>query len=298
MIAGSVLLRRGLVSLGVVGALVLAPTAALATGDNGGQSAIPPSAVFGPTGTAVPGDIHVALFFDPNFVDTATDGDGEAFNLQQTLISQGFDVATFTGTTTAEWTAALTGADVVAIPELEEDDGLGTALEPGALAALQAFLNAGGRMTTYVDSAFGFMETVLGLSAGTLTGDESCPCTKTAAAAGTEWADGPTALADNNATDTLDITTAPAGSLAIYADDDDADEAGLALIPIGSGSIVYFGWDWFFDEDETDQFQPWFDVLAEAMVQTAPVTPPVEPPTTPPTQPAPAPLVVTPRFTG
>jgi hypothetical protein len=285
------------VAVATIAAVTLLPAAAHASGDNGGQAAVAPSAVFGPVGAAVPGDIHIALFFDPAFVDTTTSGDGEAYNLQQTLISQGFDVATFTGTTTAEWTTALTGADVLAIPELEVDDELGTALEPGALAAVQAFVNGGGRMTTYVDSAFSFMETVLGLPSGTLESNESCPCTKAAAAAGTEWADGPATLADNNATDTLDVTTAPAGSLAIYADDDDADEAGLALIPVGSGSIVYFGWDWFFDEEETAQFQPWFDVLAESMLATTPVTP-VTPPLEPVTPATPEPLTVAPRFTG
>ena len=98
------------------------------------------------------------------------------------------------------------------------------------------------------------MDIVLGRPTGTLSGSESCPCTKTAAAVGTEWEAGPGTLDDNNATDTLDITTAPSGSVVIYADDDDADEAGLAFIPVGSGSIVYFGWDWFFSSSGPKQF--------------------------------------------
>jgi hypothetical protein len=182
---------------------------------------------------------------------------------------------------------------VIAVPELENSDTLGADLEPGALAALQTFVSNGGRLTTYVDSAFNFMETVLGIPQDQLDGNQDCPCTKTAAATGTEWESGPTTLDDNNATDTLDITTAPAGSKVIYADDDDANEAGLAYIPLGKGSIVYFGWDWFFDSEETDQFANWFSVLAETVSAVVPVTPVtrVEPV-------VPEPVTIAPMFTG
>ncbi len=276
-------------AMAAIGAFIAIPLPAFASGDNGGAPSVAPSGA----GAAAASDVHVALFFDPAYVDTSTGGGGEAYNLQQTLLDQGFIVTDFVGTTTAEWAAALADADVVAVPELEVSDSLGADLEPGALTALQAFLSGGGRLTTYVDSAFPFMETVLGLADGTLDGNESCPCTKTAAATGTEWEAGPDTLADNNATDTLDITTAPAGSKVIYADDDDPNEAGLAYIPVGSGSIVYFGWDWFFDSEETDQFPNWFAVLGETFLPTAvtPVTPPIEPVN-------PEPIVIAPRFTG
>jgi hypothetical protein len=302
MIAPKALLRMpcrrfaALAAIVAISAVAAFPSTAGASGDNGGASAVAPESVLGATVAAVPSDVKIALFFDPAYVGTESGGGGEAYNLQQTLIDQGFDVSTFTGVTTAEWTAALTGAAVVAVPELENSSALGSDLEPGALAALQAYLAAGGRLTTYVSSAFDFMDLVLGLPSDTLSGSESCPCTKTAAAVGTEWEAGPDTLDDNNATNTLDVTTAPAGSLAIYADDDDADEAGLAYIPVGSGSIVYFGWDWFFSSSETDQFPNWFAVLSETMLAAAPVTPvtpvtPVEPVT-------PDPVTVTPRFTG
>jgi hypothetical protein len=162
--------------MATIGALALAPIAAQASGDNGGATPVAPATVFGATASTVPGDVHVALFFDPAYVDTTTGGDGEAYNLQQTLLTQGFDVHTFTGTTTAEWTAALTDADVVAVPELEVNDGLADDMEPGALAALQAFVDAGGRLTNYIDSAFPFMESVLGLAPDSLAGSQHCPC--------------------------------------------------------------------------------------------------------------------------
>jgi hypothetical protein len=277
------------------GAIVAASVLALASiapagaaGNNSGAP-VPPASVFGVSAASAPSDVRIALFYDPVYVDTAENGSGEAYNLRETLIDQGFAVTTFTGVTTAAWTAALANADVVAIPELENSSALGNDLEPGALAALRSFLSGGGRMTTYVDSAFGFMEVVLDLPPGTLESNEECPCSKTAAAAGTEWASGPDTLDDNNATDTLKISTAPVGSKAIYADDDDTDEAGLAYIPYGSGSIVYFGWDWYFDGTETAQFANWFAVLELTMLASGRAPEPT---------PTPEPVVVTPNFTG
>ena len=99
-----------LTALVAIGAMVAFPMTAGAADDNGGASAVAPESIFGAAPAAVPSDINIALFFDPTYVDTSTGGSGEAYNLQQTLLDQGFNVTTFTGVTTAEWTAALAGA--------------------------------------------------------------------------------------------------------------------------------------------------------------------------------------------
>ena len=179
----------------------------------------------------------MALFFDSNYVDTATNGDGEAYNLQQTLLDQGYVVNTFTGVTTLDWTTALSGAQVVAVPELEVSGGdLPADLEAGALAALQAFVNSGGRLITFSDRNFEFLEEVLDLPVDSVDDGDGCPCTKTAAAAGTDWASGPATLDGNDATDDVLVSTLPAGTASIYSSDSEADALDLALIPLG---------DWF-----------------------------------------------------
>src|SRR5210317_675197 len=49
----------------------------------------------------------IALYFDPAFVDTQPNCNGEAYNLQQFLQNQGFLVTTFSGTDQASWETAL-----------------------------------------------------------------------------------------------------------------------------------------------------------------------------------------------
>src|SRR4051812_46751219 len=133
--------RRALTALAVVGALVALPAFSAAANDG---TPVPPETVLGPSAAAT-GDT-VALFFDSNYVDTSTTGGGEAYNLQQTLLGQGYTVDSFTGVTTLDWTTALSGAQVVAVPELEGSGGdLPPDLEAGALPALHALVDSGGR---------------------------------------------------------------------------------------------------------------------------------------------------------
>jgi hypothetical protein len=291
MTASSRLFRRSIAALAVTGVLVGLPAIAGAADNNG--TPVPPATVLGPSTTAA-SDSHIAVFFDPAYVDTSTGGAGEAYNVQQALISGGYTVTTFTGTSTAAWTAALTGVQAVAVPELEVDQTLGADLDPGALTALQSFLSGGGELMTFSQRDWAFMDTVLGLADGTLDGNESCPCTKTAAATGTVWASGPATLGSNDDTNTLDVSTAPVGTLNVYADDSLPGDAGLAAIPVGEGGIVYFAWDWFF---ESEQDLNWITVLNEAAAGLPPLAPPVTP-VTPEPPIAPAPLPASPRFTG
>ena len=296
MAVSSAFFRRALTSLAVVGALATLP--ALAAFANDGTPR-PPGQVLGPNATAL-GDATIALFFDPTYVDTSTSGSGEAYNLQQTLLSQGHVVNTFTGTSTAAWTAALAGAQAVAVPELDNDEELGADLEPGALAALQAFVNDGGKLLDFSGRNFAFMEVVLGLADGQLDGNFTCVCVRTPAAGATPWASGPGFLSGNDSTDTLDITTAPAGSTPVYVRPDAQHQVGLALIPFGSGSLVWFGWDWYFEDG---QDEAWFTVLdlTFAGLGSTPPTPPDSPPVTPvtPITPVtPQPVAAAPRFTG
>src|SRR5262249_54156515 len=67
-----------LLAVATVGALVLLPATAHAAGNNGGATPVAPASVFGAGAAATPSDVHVALFFDPTYVDTTTSGDGEA----------------------------------------------------------------------------------------------------------------------------------------------------------------------------------------------------------------------------
>src|SRR5262245_33632290 len=142
---------------------------------------------------------NVALFFDPAFVDTATDGTGEAYNLQQGLIAQGHTVTTFTGTSKADFDAALAGNTVLVIPELQNGN-LSPALSYDTALTIAVFVNNGGTLLmsdpgdgdplAVLNKAFsGFALTSAGGAVGTIT--------KAAGATGTPFASGPATLPIN-----------------------------------------------------------------------------------------------------
>src|SRR5262245_40056145 len=149
---------------------------------------------------------NVALFFDPAFVDTATDGTGEAYNVQQGLIAAGNTVTTFTGTSKAAFDAVLSTNTVLVIPELQNNN-LSPAIDDETALTIAVFVNNGGTLIMFdpgdgdplavLNKAFpGFALTSAGAAVG--------PITKTAAAAGTPFASGPATLPLNlNSTDTI-----------------------------------------------------------------------------------------------
>jgi hypothetical protein len=278
-------------------------TGAAVAQENDGTPAAPETVTASGAVTTA-GTGNVALFFDDAYVNTELGGTGSAENLRETLTTQGFTVNTFTGITTAEWTAALAGVKTVAVPQLFNDQDLAADMEPGALAALQGYIAGGGKLVTFSISNWSFLDAVFGLPVDTITGNAGCqqPCTITAAAAGTEFEGGPTNLAELDETTTVEVATFPAGTANIYADGEVPGEAGVAKTPVSDGCVVYLGWDWRFNAEQAADFPPWFDVLERAVDApcAAPPAPGPEPepvPTTTPL-PAPEPIVLRPTFTG
>jgi hypothetical protein len=225
---------------------------------------------------------NVALFFDPTYVDTATDGTGEAYNLQQGLIAQGHTVTTFTGTSAQAFNTALAGKSILVIPELQNNN-LSPALDQEAAFTISLFVNNGGTLMMFdpgdgdplavLNKAFpGFQLTSAGGAVGTIA--------KAPGAVGTPFENGPATLPINlNATDTILTSSLPASGLSfpassrvIYADDN--GNAVVAMITVGGGHIVVFGWDWFDAAPVGSQDGGWLSVLdttGNAVVGTQPI---------------------------
>lgn len=212
---------------------------------------------------------NVALFFDPTYVDTASDGTGEAYNLQQALIAQGHTVTTFTGTSADAFNTALAGKSVLVIPELQNNN-LSPALDTNALFAIALFVNNGGTLLMFdpgdgdplavLNNAFpGFQLTSAGGAVGTIA--------KAPGAAGTPFENGPATLPINlNATDTILTSSLPATGLSFPASSrviyqDSNGNAVVAMITVGGGHIVVFGWDWFDAAPVGSQDGGWLSLL-------------------------------------
>lgn len=222
----------------------------------------------GPVATSV-----VAVLANGAYVDTGPmESGGEVANLVEDLEAGGHTVREFDDISPAGLTAALDGADVLAIPELEnsEEGGAGPRgnlvddLGEEGIAVIQAFVSDGGRILffgdtepdTVINSLFGFSVLTAWNSCDREDGDPENgePCVLTAAAAATEFADAPATITYVNGTTGLYVSSLPAGSTVIYQitveegeGGDPVDVAGLATMPYGDGMVVFYGWDWYPD---------------------------------------------------
>jgi Calx-beta domain/Bacterial Ig domain len=214
------------------------------------------AAFLGPAAVAhaLPG--KVAVFNNPNYVDNAdTDFGAEGPNTIASLQSFGETVNVFTGITAADFTSALAGQDSLVIPEMETQESppcLSDDMGADAQNVVKNFVATGGQLVVmsierntcddkFLNDVFGFALPAAVDSPSTRGGDDIF--NKTPDAAGTEFADGPASIPDNDGTGSLDPTTLPAGAKSIYAGADGF--AAVVDIPFGDGSITLLGWDWF-----------------------------------------------------
>jgi Ca2+-binding RTX toxin-like protein len=180
---------------------------------------------------------NVALFNDAAYVGN-TDESG---NVAAALVSQGHTVFTFTDESPDGFRAALTGRDVLLIPDLAGDTNL--ALGGAAREVIRQFVADGGgfvinghasgsEAANLVNAIFNFdlVEGPAGSSAKIPEG-----------AAGTEFAGGPDGLSGNNAMSGIDLTSLPQGARSVYQS---MARSTVAVLYRGLGSITYLGWDW------------------------------------------------------
>lgn len=214
----------------------------------------------------------VALFANDNYVDYSVDRGGgdasgsEAYNMEQALKGKGYSVSTFTGITAADFTAATTNCANLVIPE-QETGALEPDLDAAALTAIGDFVNAGGNLivgyadsntTDLVNAIFGWSTSTTGVDApGDLVDND---------AAGTPFAGGTTAggttLTDPSATDSFTAADLPPGARIPYADQ--SDNAVVALLQVGSGSVTLLGWDFYDAAPVGAMDDGWIQVLTQA----------------------------------
>ncbi|MGH7267101.1 MAG: hypothetical protein ACREMB_19965, partial [Candidatus Rokuibacteriota bacterium] len=219
--------------------------------------------------------LRVLVFNSSRFVDSGQTYLGpesqESDNLQAALKALGHSVTAIAGpfdavgdcpglpaegpkqpgtllATAAEYAAALGSADVFVLPEQESWCDLpGELLDnPGIGAAWRGWVEHGGALVIHSSEEArtkvgSLLDVVFGLrGVGGVDGTD-VQTAKTAAAALTQFAAGPAVLRGNDSTGLIPLQTLPAGSLSVY---DDGAAASVAIIPFGTGKIVFLGWDW------------------------------------------------------
>ena len=189
------------------------------------------------------GEAEMAFFNDPAFVQNGPTCDQEATQLFNDLVALGYNPQPFVGTTGPAWAAALSGKDVVVVPETFGVT-FALSLSPAAITEIQNFVSSGGAFLIAGEGDASLeLNTIFGWSinnaGSTTTGSSQYNATH---GIGTQFHNGFPSVPNNNQTDPL-IATLPPGTKIIY--EDQPNVATIFIAPYGSGEVTYLGWDWY-----------------------------------------------------
>jgi hypothetical protein len=208
----------------------------------------------------------VVVFDDPNYVDTGDTSESESDNIQASLVALGHTVTTFTGVSDADFSAALTGKDVLLFPE-QEINLLAPDLSPEAITVIRDFVANGGGLIAngFAGDTPGLLNTLFGYS---LLEDFGFPTTRNSDAAATAFAGGPADLPFNDGTSCLINTSLPDDAFIIY---DNGYGSTVAEMYFGDGKIVFLGWDWYLSDPPNagEQDSGWQQVLGESVQEVS-----------------------------
>ncbi len=209
----------------------------------------------------------VSLFINKTYVDYEKgDSGAEASNLEATIKGYGMTVRTFTGITAGDFSnnGALARKALV-IPELESGP-LNAHLSADARTAIAKYVNDGGNLIVFCPSYSELIDLLnqsFGWSLAT-SGTSVTSLNLGVDAVGTAFAGGPATLPSNDATNAVFGLSLPIGAKAIYVDSVTGD-AGLVVIPYGSGNVIIMGWDWYDAAPVGSQDGGWLTVLQTAL---------------------------------
>jgi hypothetical protein len=225
---------------------------------------------------------NVVIFYDGSCVDVDVGPlcGNEAANLLDGInniaVEDDLNITTFTGTSVAAWSAALAGAEVLIIPELERCNYPGDALFTSGLEPIIAnFINMGGGLVVmddddivpWMNDIFSFNLSRNSFFVGAFRDD--------VAAAGTAFANMVNFLPDISADG--GITNLPPGSLNIFPYIDNPGPttfAAVAWMPYGGGEIAYVGWDFFSCADPyLPDVQAWEQAFRRAVEEVGDIDP-------------------------
>jgi hypothetical protein len=206
----------------------------------------------------VPADHPAALLTAGDF-DTASTG-SESSNLMFALQEAGFPLDTASGMDSTAIAGLIAGKDVLFLPEITPD------FDAGTEAILKHFVDNGGTIVlvggydhiAWVNETFGWSLT------NPDEWGEQQPMPRLSGASLTPFAGGPTTIAANDGGGSLEIASLPTGARAIYGGPDTLAVASVALLPSGSGRLIYFGWDWYDGAPHGEQDGGWRKLLGDA----------------------------------
>lgn len=222
---------------------------------------------FGVSGVGSPE--RIAIFYNPSYVDTSASSSGEAHVLRQALLAKGYAVESFAGVDVTAIETALDDADVLVIPELELAS-LAPALLTDARNVIRSFVESGRGLILLGHSGgrdVDLFNAVFGTSA-VASGTTTVGASKTQAALGTTFDDGPASLPALDATSPWRTSMLPPGALSLY----EVEHSGVlhshvSILSQGYGVVVVLAFDWFNAVPVGTQDGGWDEMLSRAVNQ-------------------------------
>jgi hypothetical protein len=204
--------------------------------------------------------LFVGVYDDSRFVDTSGGVYAESDNVQATLAQLGHIVRPFANIVAA-------GANQVLVFPFFKFGDPTPSLDSANRVALQSFVQRGGLVIMHGGSAnVSLLNTLFGFSLSS-HGYGGSQFTRTAQAAGTRFANGPSVLPYNDGTFTLYGWSLPFGARNLYGFiDPNLDLCAFALFPYGAGNIAYVGWNWDDAVPVGSQDGGWVETLGNAVL--------------------------------
>jgi Bacterial Ig domain/Immunoglobulin I-set domain/Immunoglobulin domain len=206
--------------------------------------------------TVVP-PLLVGVFTDSRFVDTSGNQYSESDTVRASLTQLGHLVRPFTTV------AAGATNQVMVFPYFKYGDPHGTIDE----AQLRSFVASGGMVIMHggyynvllLNTAFGISLSPYGYTYGS-------QLNRTTEASGTSFGNGPASLfANGNTYSIYSSSLSPLGPRDVYRDVF-PDRSVVAVVPYGSGNIVFLGWDWWNAAPMGTQDGGWLETLGNAVL--------------------------------
>ena len=209
------------------------------------------------------GASRVALLVNTNFVDYDTSTvDGEASEMEFTLVDLGVTITQVTDVDSASLAADLGNSQALVIPEAEGNFALNDSLTPGALSVIHDFVENGGILIVIGDDVGqALLDSLWGYTLDYGTNQNNYPI-DAAEAGGTAFSGGPALVWDNDGSYITADSTYPAAARLVYRTGPDV---AVAVIPQGSGAVVVLGWDWFDAVPHGAQDGGWIEALKRAL---------------------------------
>jgi hypothetical protein len=233
----------------------------------------------------------IAVFDNRTYVDTSGGPPVPSSDaLQALLTSQGNTVHPFTGLTAADFTTALSGANLIVFPNLLNFGALASDLSASAKATLAGYVSNGGGLISVGDSAARLLNAIFYPTCDFVT----VFCLATSGSAGPSFLDSAVAAGTPFAMAPVELTTppqagnglnpfafTPPGGANLYRDHvaGSPNSATVLTAPFGSGHYGFLAWN-FADAAPLGGLNGgWNDVLnlTVSAVASAPVTAVPEP---------------------